>query len=809
MSDQQPNPPGAPGTSPKWTSSAKSGIGRACGDTSIPIFTISHGIIDEIYYPREDIASIRDTEFIVTDGEDFFSEEKRDTDHEVKWVREGIPAFKIVNTCKQKRYKIEKEIITDPGRDVVLQKVSFKPTKKDQSNYRLFLLLAPHLNNRGAHNDGWIRDYKGIPMLFANRAGITLAVACFYSNFIKRSVGYVGTSDGYTDLQQHKKMTWQYPMAHDGNIALTAEIDISKTCDFVIAIGFGAREEDAAHHAWASLLDGYDTAREAYMAGWKEFQKKLKSVKTDKNTIGKHFRASAAVLNIHQSKVFLGGVVASVSIPWGQTKGDEDQGGYHLVWPRDLVETSGGFLALDSKKEVLQILNYLMATQEDSGRWNQNMWLGGSPHWTAVQMDEIALPIILVEKCYQNKQLSSDRLDRYWPGIKKALSFIIVNGPATQQDRWEEIGGLTPFTLATEITALLCAAHLAEIDDNQEMATYCRETADYWNDQIEKWLYVTDTPLSQEVGVEGYYMRINRGYRPAQDVMNDVVYLPNRNHDNGRMQLFELICVDALALVRFGLRAANDPRMLNTVKVIDHKLRVETPNGPSWHRYPCDGYGEDQYGNPFPQNGNGIGRAWPLLTGERAHYEIAAGNIDTAKDLLKAIDNFSTNGLLPEQIWDTESIPEKELIFGEHSGSAMPLVWAHAEYIKLCHSIKQKKIFDISSHTEDRYIKKQTRSHLDVWRFGWPCESASTARTFRIELTTAAMVRWTTDNWKTHQDYDTRDTELGIHLVDIDLKGQQSEAIDFTFFWKDANHWENKNYRVPVVSSGDETQKDE
>lgn len=809
MSDQQTNAPGAPGISPKWTSSAKSGVGRACGDRSIPIFTISHGIIDEIYYPREDIASIRDTEFIVTDGVDFFSEEKRDTDHMIKWVKEGIPAFKIVNTCKQKKYSIEKEIISDPCRDVVLQKVRFKPAKKGQlSSYQLFMLLAPHLNNAGENNDGWIRDYKGIPMMFANRNGITLAIACFYAGFIKRSVGYVGTSDGYTDLKQHNKMEWEYSIAHNGNIALTAEINISKTREFVIAIGFGAREEDAAHHAWASLLDGYDTARETYIEQWKQFQKKLKNVKTDSNRIGKYFRESAAVMNMHQSKVFPGGVVASVSIPWGQSKGDEDQGGYHLVWPRDLVESSGGFLALNAKKEVLEILNYLMTTQEDNGRWNQNMWLGGEPHWTAIQMDEVALPIILVEKCYQNKQISHDRLERYWPGIKKALSFIVVNGPATEQDRWEEIPGLTPFTLAAEITALLCGAHLAEIDDHPEMAAYCRETADYWNDQIENWLYVTNTPVSQEVGVEGYYMRANTNYSSANQNMHESVYLPNRRHDSGGIQLFELICVDALALVRFGLRAADDLRIVNTIKVIDHKLKIDTPNGPCWHRYSYDGYGEDKYGNPFPQDGNGIGRAWPLLTGERAHYEIAAGNIEKAKELLKVMDKFASNGLLPEQIWDTESIPEKELIFGEHSGSAMPLVWAHAEYIKLCKSIKQKKIFDISSHTEERYIEKQTKSLHDVWRFAWPCESVSREKIFRIELTTAAMVRWTADNWESHYDVETRDTNLGIHLVDIDLKEVKGDELQFTFFWKDAGHWENKNYQTKIIRSSEEVQKE-
>jgi len=798
MSDSN-NAPGAPGVDARWTSSAKSGLGKAFDDSSGVVFTISHGILDEIYYPREDLASIRDMEFLVTDGVDFFSEEKRDTTHSVKWMAEGIPAFKIVNTCKQKKYIIAKEIITDPDRETVLQRVKFKPGKKYKpSDFKLFLLLSPHINDKGGNNDGWLGDYKGVPMLFAHREGITLAVACFYSDFIKRSVGYVGVSDGFTDVKQHKKMEWQYSEAHNGNIALTAEIDISKTQEFVIAISFGALQEDAAHHAWASLLDGFDVSKETYIEGWKKFQKQLHNVKSDRNAIGKHFRTSAAILNIHQSKKFPGGIVASLSIPWGETKGDNDRAGYHLVWPRDLVEASGGFLAMNSKKQVLKILNYLMATQEEDGRWSQNLWLGGMPHWKGLQMDEIALPIILVDKCFHNKQIEPDRLKRYWPGIKKALSFLLIHGPFTQEDRWEEEPGLTAFTLATEITALLCAAHLAEINNDKDMANYCRETADYWNGEIENWTYVTDTPLSNEVGVDGYYMRINPTSQKAEEVKNNTIVILNRSEDNGKMHLWELICVDALALVRFGLRAPDDPKILNTIKVIDAKLKVDTPYGPCWHRYTNDGYGEDKDGNTFPQHGHGIGRAWPLLAGERAHYEIAAGNIQGAKELLKAIDKFANNGLIPEQIWDTDDIPEKELFFGQHSGSAMPLVWAHSEYIKLCYSIKQKKIFDMSPHTEERYIKKKIACPFVVWRFSWPCTVIPKGKNLRIETEAEAMVRWSADRWKTIQDTDTWDTRLGIYVADIELKETETDKIYFTFFWKKANHWENQNFSIGV-----------
>lgn len=801
MSDPNSTPPGAPGIPARWTSSAKSGIGKSVSSASNVIFTLSHGVVNEVYYPREDIACVRDMELIITDGKDFFSEEKRDTEHYIKWMKEGVPAFQIINTCKQKRFTIEKEVITDPFRDTLLQKINFKPTQKNEfSKYKMYVLLAPHIKNRGAENTGWLSDYKGIPMLFAYREGITLALACYYTDFIKRSVGYVGTSDGYIDLKQHKKMEWQYQKAENGNIALTAEIDISKTKEFVLALSFGLKAEDAGNHAWASLIDGFDIAKERYITEWEQFQKKLKSVKTDNNAIGKNFRTSAAVLNLHQTKKFPGAVVASLSIPWGGTKGDDDLGGYHLVWPRDLVESSGGFLALKSNDEVLKILNYLMSTQEKDGKWSQNMWLGGAPCWSGLQMDEVALPISLVNQYQCLFDMDPDRMKRYWPHIKKAISFLIINGPSTQQDRWEEESGLSSFTLAAEITGLLGAASVAETNNEPAIAKYCLETADFWNEQIENWTYITDTPFSKESGVDGYYMRINPYHLPAEDVKNNFINIKNRTGENGKMHLWELICVDALALVRFGLRGADDPRILNTIKVIDDKLKVETPNGPCWHRYTNDGYGEDESGNGYSNSGNGIGRAWPLLTGERAHYEIAAGNIEGAKKLLKAMDAFSNNGLLSEQIWDTTDIPEKELFFGKHSGSAMPLVWAHSEYIKLCHSIKNKKIFDMSLQTQERYIKRQTASAYMIWRFDWPCTIISSKKILRIEVLASAVVHWTFDDWQTVDNVETRDTQLGIHVNDIVFGNKQSGEIKFTFFWKEANHWENKDFKVKIES---------
>ncbi len=798
MEETITNAPGAPGSPSKWTSSSKSGIGKSINAASDVAFTLSHGIVNEVFYPREDIASIRDMEFIVADGKDFFSEEKRHTDHQTTWIKEGVPAFKIINSCHQKNYVIEKEIVTDPIRDTLLQKITFIQTEKSSGNtYQLYALIAPHIHNQGAGNNGWKGKYKGVPMLFAQRDNVTVAFVCS-TDFLKCSVGYVGTSDGYTDLKQHHKMSWEYQKADDGNIAMTGQIDLSESNTFTLAISFGRTPEEAGNKAWASLLDGFDIAKKKYIYEWEKWQRLLKNIKSDRNRIGRNFRTSAAVLRMHESKKFPGGIIASLSIPWGQTKGDGDLAGYHLVWPRDLVLSSGGFLELGAKDDVLRILNYLMAVQEEDGRWSQNTWLDGEPFWKGIQMDEVALPILMVHTSFQRKFLSFSRCKRYWPIIKKALTYLVVNGPFTPQDRWEEEEGYTPFTLAAQIAGLLAGADLAEIHEEKELAVYCRELADSWNENIEKWLYVTDTATSNEIGVEGYYMRINPFNLPANEVKNRIINLKNHGGDEGKMPIGEVISVDALALVRFGLRAPDDPRILNTIKVIDAKLKVDTPSGPCWYRYTNDGYGEDEKGNAY--TGKGIGRPWPLLTGERAHYEIAAGNFKKAISLLKTMEGFSENFLLPEQIWDKEDIPGKGLFFGKPSNSAMPLTWAHAEYLKLCSSIKNKAVSDVPLFTRERYVGQKTKSPYAVWSFMNQIKSIPPQKILRIEVMKSALVKWTDNNWQTYEETKTINTGLGIHFADLPSKSENPDKIIFTFYWEKVQTWEDSNFEIEIRS---------
>ena len=777
--DRTLNAPGWPGLPARWTSSAKDGLGTSISRDSRVWFTLNHGILNEIYYPRVDNACTRDLGLIVTDGHHYFSEEQRAARSVTRQVAPGIPAYRICNTARDGRYRIEKEILTDPWRDVVLQRIRFIPLQGTFADYRLYVLLAPHLANRGNGNTAWTGEYKRVPMLFAQREHFALALAST-TTWLARSAGFVGTSDGWQELHRHKRLDRTYGRAENGNVALTGEIDLECSHgEFVLALGFGPTPMEAGQHALISLLEDFDGTWAEYVNEWNAWHGRLREDMPSELQTGL-YRTSAAVLRAHESKRVEGGIIASVSIPWGFSKPDNDVGGYHLVWPRDLVEIAGGFIAMGAHEQVRRVLRYLQVTQESDGHWSQNMWLDGTPYWNGIQMDETALPILLVDLATREGVIDTAGCNALWPMVRRAAAFLARNGPVSAQDRWEEEPGYSPFTMATEIAALLVAAGLADTAANSTAAAYLRQTADAWNGCLERWLYVTDTALAAQHDVDGYYVR---------------VAAPEHSQEPPSL----IVSLDALALVRFGLRAADDPRIVNTVKIVDATLKVDTPRGPAWRRYQGDTYGEYSDGRPFDGNG-GIGRAWPLLTGERAHYELAAGRTVVAGELARAMESLAgESGLLPEQVWDSADIPDRQLFIGHATGAAMPLVWAHAEYVKLCRSLRDGAVFDLPPQTVQRYIVNKTTSRHVSWRFNNKIRAMPPGRILRAETLSPAVVRWSSDGWCTVHDTQSMDTTLGVHATDLDTENLRAgDRVDFTFFWPGADRWEAVDFRVSV-----------
>jgi glucoamylase len=406
-----------------------------------------------------------------------------------------------------------------------------------------------------------------------------------------------------------------------------------------------------------------------------------------------------------------------------------------------------------------------------------------------------------VNLAHREKVLVENDLVRLWPMLKKATGYLVRNGPVSPQDRWEEDPGYTPFTVAAQIAALLVAGDLAELNHESLIAEYLREIADVWHYSIDRWMYVSGTDWCRKFNVEGYYIRI-APKETGQGVsrFQDNVHVKNVLAAEDTRRANHLISPDALDFVRFGLRSADDPRMRNTATVVDALLKTNTPTGPVWHRYNDDGYGEHEDGAPF--DGSGIGRGWPLLTGERAHYELSAGRSDEAKKLLKTMESFANEGgLISEQVWDSPDIPKHELRFGRPSGSAMPLVWAHAEYVKLQRSLRDGQVFDMPPQTVKRYLTDKTVSPRMVWRFNHKIRWMPTGKKLRIETLVPAVIHWSADDWSTVEDIKTYDVGLGINFADLFTQAlPEGRQIKFTFHWLDADRWEGKNFVVRVGS---------
>lgn len=220
--------------------------------------------------------------------------------------------------------------------------------------------------------------------------------------------------------------------------------------------------------------------------------------------------------------------------------------------------------------------------------------------------------------------------------------------------------------------------------------------------------------------------------------------------------------------------------------------------GRLWRRYNGDGYGEHADGSPF--DGTGVGRAWPLPAGERAHYEIAAGRTDAALAISRTLETIAgDSGLLPEQVWESDDVPERELFNGRPAGSAMPLVWAHAEYLKLRRSLRKGGLFDLPPMAAKRFLGASRECARSSWRFNHRRRSMETGRVLRVELLVQSVVRWSIDGWKSSQACPTSDSTLGVHWVDLPTSNlPRGTVVTFTFHWSDGDRWEGRDFDVVV-----------
>lgn len=754
--------PGAPGNEPTWAYAGKLGIGTSyeaykdgnyttndqTGKVSKVWFSLAKGIVTETMYGLIHEAQLKKLKFIIV-GDDFIDFEDTDTDCDISYLHtdeSGCPlslAYKVITKDKDGLYEIEKHIFTNPEENALFVKVIFKSQQKGITPY---LYLNPHVKNTG------IGDFASASsnsiQAWENDKYLTLLSD---KKFKKASVGFVGTSDGISDLKANKKLTATYNSTgkSSGNIAGIAQLAAmtSNGTEYEFVIGFGDSEDEANNAASVTLKSGYNKILaqfngEGKYIGWEDYVSSLsglKEMKTVATDGGKLAQVSAMVLKAQEDKTNAGALIASLSNPWGDTTpATQYSTGYKGVWPRDFFQCAMAFLALGDKETPLTAFEYLpkvQVTKDTPGNKGATGWflqknhVDGTLEWMSVQLDQTAMPIMLGWQLWKKGILSDNTAKEYYNKmIKSAADFLVDGGeinldwnhtkitpPKTQQERWEEQAGYSPSTTAAIISGLVTAAEFAKLSGDNTNANKYLAAADNYENNIENYMFTT----TGKVGDGKYFMRITANNNPNDN--------ENISANNGRPAMNETLILDGgfLELVRYGVRDANAESIIETIEEFDmpreenlqtkynFKFEGDENTYPGWRRYGNDGYGEAtangaNYGS---KNAGHRGRVWPFFTGERAHYELAKEienseiDIDELRNTyVKAMEYFANEGMmLPEQVYDGVGVPSPGYKIGEGTNGATPLAWTHAEYLKMLRSLYDQKIWDKYSCVAERY----------------------------------------------------------------------------------------------------------
>ncbi len=751
--------PGGPGEMSHFGLARKDCLGTARNGTSKVWFTVAGGVLSDVYYPTVDNTNNETLQFIVTDGSTFADLQSRDMTYQVSALDRSGMACRVTSRDKHGRYTLTTDYYTDPNHNSVVMRTRLKASKGNP-RYQLYARFDGTINGNGGGGDATdqnagaddavIDTSTGSPVpvssdtntatIAANRDYATPVYAALRADrpFLKASSGYVGTpSDGLTQLDAARRLTATYGTATRGNVVQIAQLDVNGGRPATLALGFGASKATAI--ATAGLTARSDTGRmlDAYRAGWQQYDRKLKPpaqpsslTKAERRQLAATYYLSANVLKASEDKTFAGAIVASLASPWGQavaagTKELTYFGSYREVFARDLYETFTGLLATGDVNTAKATVRFLFERQQlPDGSMPRNSLINGkvAPDSFGTQLDEVAYPILMARTVGLTDKAF------YEAHIKRAADFVVSRGPSFGSERWEEQSGYSPSTIAAEIAGLTAAGAIAELNGDAAGARLYRATADHYQRNVKKWAVTSNGPLSQYP----YFIRLSKNGDPDADT--------KYNLGNGGPDADQRAVIDAgfLELPRLGVLPADDPDVARTLPLVDSVIKRTTENEQSYfYRYGVntpgteDGYGDCHIGDPTdctvegkpwagecgaqPQN-KGSGHVWPVLSAERAEHEIATDNSGAAPRLwLGMAKTASGIGLIPEQAWENADIaasplgtpPECASIGfenGKAAGSASPLTWSAASFVRLSTNIRSDSVSETPVDTTKRYI---------------------------------------------------------------------------------------------------------
>jgi len=692
--------PGGPGTDPGFLASDKSGVATSTTTDSKLWATVQkEGGLGEIYYPDLATPSARALRFVVSDR---VAGTASAGSVETRLLDPKSLTYAQTATDPQGRWRLTTTFTTDPARATVLADVRFSARGRDRGRYAVNALYEPTLADTRT-DDSASTQQRGTVLAAAD--GTSASALTSRPAFAATSNGYRGTSDGDADVADGRLDT-NYGSAGPGAVVQTAQLGLDRNGHATLALGFAPDGAAALDTARASLQRPFFATLLANARGWHDYLDGLKRPPDSLQGADERrlYDVSAMVLAASEDKTHRGAYVASPTMPWRWGK-EAPSGPYHLVWSRDLYQVATGLIAEGDEAGANRALDWLFDVQQKpDGSFPQNSKPDGTPVWTGLQMDEVAFPLVLAHQLGRTDAAT-------WSHVKRAADFLVSYkdpetgnaAPWSPMERWENQSGYSPATIASEIAGLVCAAEIAKANGDAGSAARYLATADAWQAKVKAWTVTTTGPYSDKP----YFLRLTKDGKPD-------VGTTYGTGDGGPSAADQRTVVDPsfLDLVRLGVLPADDPDITTSMKVVDDQLGVQTDRGFFWHRTAFDGYGEFRDGSGWdfdqePDSRTTIGRAWPLLNGERGETLIAGGDLAGAGEQLRTLANAAGPGdMLPEQVWD-QNPPSGQPGFepGTPTFSATPLAWTHAQFIRLAWDLQAGRVLDQPEVVAERYAR--------------------------------------------------------------------------------------------------------